>query len=331
MKQSSYWAPLVAFACLFSSGCLSRQVAEDGKGLRHAVLDMYTDQLMDNLIRAHSDMPFVQLAYSGLTVQDTDQLRGEAAAGGHIDRTQETGFTAAIARTLTRLTHHEFSVGGSAQREKQMSFTADPVTDQNDIYEAYITFAKNPALLVASDAPPPGPVHILKQCGKRYYWVPVEASQEFLALAMQTTFMRGPETAPPAAYERTILSLGEVQTAKEGDTINANLYFNEPLPNGAATAVVILDDGRKVRLQLFPLSKTTDDKPLREGEPTTRLRAQWSPKQAGFTDLNLKGRPIRIYSAEYPPEAATPSPALRPVVNELRRIRLNQSRNSVTR
>jgi len=39
-------------------------------------MDMYTDQVMDNLIRAHQNLPFVQLNYHDLLVQATDQYTG---------------------------------------------------------------------------------------------------------------------------------------------------------------------------------------------------------------------------------------------------------------
>src|SRR4051812_43482077 len=63
---------------LISSGCLARQVARDGINVRQAVLDIYTDQIMDNLIRAKTCQPFVQLAYSAILVQDVDNVSGSA-------------------------------------------------------------------------------------------------------------------------------------------------------------------------------------------------------------------------------------------------------------
>ena len=60
-----------------TSGCLARQIAKDGTDFRQALLDMYTDQAMDNLIRARNNMPFVQVAYRNLLVQDTDKLSGK--------------------------------------------------------------------------------------------------------------------------------------------------------------------------------------------------------------------------------------------------------------
>lgn len=37
---------------LVCCGCLARHIAHDGTHLREAMVDIYTDQVMDNLIRA---------------------------------------------------------------------------------------------------------------------------------------------------------------------------------------------------------------------------------------------------------------------------------------
>src|SRR5580704_10943044 len=52
------------------SGCLGRQVASDGSTFRQALLDMYTEQALNNLICARTNQPFVQLAYRDLNVTD---------------------------------------------------------------------------------------------------------------------------------------------------------------------------------------------------------------------------------------------------------------------
>ncbi len=46
---------------------------------------MYSDQVMDNLVRAHSGLPFVQLAYRDLFVSDDDTLSGTASVEQDID------------------------------------------------------------------------------------------------------------------------------------------------------------------------------------------------------------------------------------------------------
>jgi hypothetical protein len=40
--------------------------------MQHAVADIYTDQAMDNLIRARKNLPFVQLKFYQISVNDSD-------------------------------------------------------------------------------------------------------------------------------------------------------------------------------------------------------------------------------------------------------------------
>src|SRR6266478_4380262 len=75
------WAILL-IPLAICGGCLSRQIARDGTHLREAMLDIYTDQVMDNLIRARSNMPFVQMKYSNIQANDAQDL----SVNGTIDQ-----------------------------------------------------------------------------------------------------------------------------------------------------------------------------------------------------------------------------------------------------
>jgi len=314
----------------FASGCLSRQVAKDGMGFRQALLDMYTDQAMDNLIRARNNMPFVQVAYRNLLVQDTDRLTGKLDAtqtvGASRDQTFATGVSAVVRRSLQNV----YALGGSASRDRQMSFYADPITDKNDIYEAYLLFAHNPELLMVSDRKPTCNVHLMRKKDHQYYWIPVEAGPAFLDLVLRTAFMRGPETAPPAYYDVKIARIADKKDAGEG-LISLFLVFNRKVPNGSATLVATLKDGRKVRLGLDRVVEAykvdgKDVKPPAHGEEIDRLRAMWNPEAEGFTDLNLlESKAVHLYSHFFPPEAPTPDVAIQRVIDDLGRIRANQS------
>lgn len=318
------WCTLAAIGAFLLSGCLARQVARDGKSFRQALLDMYTDQVMDNLVRARENLPFVQVAYSNLVVQDTDTLHADGSTGQTAETNGALNIAGEIMTTAARNFQRTFSVAGSAERAMQMSFNADPVTNQNDIYEAYLAFANDPTFLIVSHKKPHFPVHIMRKCGHKYYWVPAEAGSAFLELVLKTTFMRGPETAPPSAYEVTITAIPEIK--KEDGNIYATLEFDKPVPNGNATMVVVLEDGRKIRQPLRRLleKRKGDEPPPPLGRPTVQLKAAWNSISEGFTEHNLIGRPARIYS-EYPPEVPAPRSNVQPIVNELERIRLNQN------
>ena len=88
--------------------------------------------------------------------------------------------------------------------------------------------------------------------------------------------------------------------------------------------MVDLDDGRRVRASLLTIATDADGKRVPLGEHTTRLKITWSPKRDGFTELNLIGRPGRVYSRDYPPEAAAPNPVLQKISIDVNQIKVNQ-------
>jgi hypothetical protein len=314
----------ILISAVVSGGCLGRQFARDGSSVQEAVADVYTDQAMENLIRARNNLPFVQLKFSGINVSDTDDL----TVSGSLKQTVQTVgdlFVAAGMRTLT----NEYDATGTGDRKRTMSLNADPVTDQNDVYARYLAFAGDPNLLVCSDERPRCPVHVLRKWHKKYYWIPCEAGPAFMDLVLKTALMRGPETAPPAAYQVKILDLLDVTPAPRGiDSTTATVVFDNAVPNGQGSLVVDLDDGRRVRASLLPIATDADGKRVPLGQPTSRLKITWSPKKQGFTELNLIGRPGRVYSRDYPPEAAVPNPVLQKIAVDVNQIKVNQFRGT---
>jgi hypothetical protein len=314
----------VMISAAVSCGCLGRQFARDGASAQEAVADVYTDQAMENLIRARNNLPFVQLKFSGINVSDTDDL----SVSGSLHQTVATArdlFIAVGMRTLT----NEYDATGTGDRKRTLSLNADPVTDQNDVYARYLAFADDPNLLVCSDEHPQGPVHVWRKWHKKYYWIPCDAGPAFLDLVLKTALMRGPETAPPAAYQVKILDVMDVTAAPAGiDSKTATVVFDNPVPNGEGSLVVDLDDGRRVRASLLPIAMDADNKRVPLGQLTSRLKITWSPIRDGFTELNLNGRPGRVYSRDYPPEAAVPNPVLQKIAIDVNQIKVNQFRRT---
>jgi hypothetical protein len=299
------------------TGCVGPQVAKDSAELRKVARDLYTDQAVENLIRARTNMPFVQLKYSTLYIQ----VEKTVDASANVDQTVDTGrdlFAAAATRTLTNVYH----LGATGRQDRIMNLTADPVTDQNDVYTAYLAFARNTALLVESEVPPCGPVHVYRKWEGKHYWVPVEAAPAFLDLVLKTSLMRGPEAAViNAAYEVKVVAVEKLEQVAGRDIANATLVFDKAVPNGPATMVMDLENGRRVRVNLWPVTKDPDGKRVDLGQPTTRLEIQWAPTKDGFGANNLMNRPVRVYSHDYPPEAPAPNPALHQINANLGQVR----------
>ena len=313
-------------------GCYRAQMRNDGNQVRSSLIDMYTDQAMDNLVRAHQNLPFVQLDFHDLLVQATDQYTGTFTNTQPFDASRSTTIAGTVSKTLMRSVGSMFSFGGTAQRQDLLSFKADPVTNQDDIYVKYLTFAKNPELFRVSDRKPNGNVHLMRKFQGCYYYVPCEAAPIFLDLVLRTTLMRGPDAAPPTSYPVTLLSADEtskVDPSGADDSINANLHFDTKVPNGKGLLVVKLDDGRKVQLAVDLIVLDANNKRVPEGSQTDTLQAQWSPIRLGFTTLNLKNSKGQFYSNDFPPDLTTIDTTTKQIKNNLESIRANQSINTL--
>jgi hypothetical protein len=311
---------LSLFAALAADGCLARQFARDGTSVQEAVADIYTDQAMENLIRARNNLPFVQLKFSGINVSDTDDLNLPLSVKQTV-ATARSLFTPTAMRTLT----NEYDATITGDRKRVMALNADPVTDQNDVYERYLAFACQPSLLICSDKPPRGHVHIVRKWRGKYYWIPCEAGPAFLDLVLKTALMRGPETVPPGFYAVKILDVMDVTPAPPGtDSTTATVVFDNAVPNGEGSLFIDLDDGRRVRASLLTMPTDANGKRIPLGQATTRLKMTWSPIRDGFTALNLLGRPGRVYSRDYPPMAPAPNPVLQKIATDVNQIKVNQ-------
>jgi hypothetical protein len=323
---------LVAFLAFLGSGCLSQQVSRDGVNVRQALLDMYTDQIMDNLIRAKTGLPFVQLSYSSLQIQDVDSVMGNIQN----TNTVASDSTRTALNAVTGVVRHftdALQLTGNAKRDRTMSLKADPITNQNDVYQLYMTFALDPNLFVCSNSKPACPVHIMRKWEKKYYWVPVEAASAFEALCLRTTFMRGPETVPPPVYwERTIATVYEYRRDPEDKdkktpmVVYAALQLDQQLPNGDGSLIATLDDGRKIVLPVQQYAQRikgdTKDLPSK-GLPTTYLQATWSPAVTGFDVENLRNLPVKILLPEFPPPLPPATLDLKKINDNLDQINLN--------
>jgi hypothetical protein len=233
-----------------------------------------------------------------------------------IDQTVTTVRNLVMAAAMRTLTN-DYKISATADRKKVLNYTCAPITDQNDVYMKYIAFADNPNLFCISDAPPRCPVHIMRKHCNKYFWVPCAAAPAFLDLCMQTTFMRGLNNAviPPGSYAVTIADVQKVMAVEGRDIANAVLVFDKPVPNGEGTLVVDLANGSKAQLNLvMPIDKDpSTNKLVDPGQLTTRLNLQWAPKADMVTADQMKGRPARFYSHDFPPEVQQSSPILQQI------------------
>jgi hypothetical protein len=325
---------LLAVLCLTtSSGCLSRQVAADGTSLRHILVDLYTEQAIDNLIRAYENRPFVQLTYTQVGVNDKDNATA-AVTGG------EAGFTRDLSSDLTKgaagavkktAFAGKIPLGFSGQRERTLGFQADPVTDRNDIYEDYLAFARNPALFQVSDHDPGCDAHIMRKCGDRWYWVPGYAGNEFLQLVQRASVAPPPSAPAEVFWETGIVSVQPHFNAKGIRVENKfELTLLRPVPNDDGLLRVTLRDSRKrwLTVSAFLEDANAPKAPLVRGTLTLRLLVQFNAKTLPpDEEALLPGATASFLSQNYPnPTPRAAADANQRIIDLLDNIRIQLTR-----
>jgi hypothetical protein len=310
---------LIGICAVCSAGCLTRQVGTDGKDFRQALLDMYTDQLMDNLVRASQNQPFVQLAYRNLIVTDGQLLKvNDSSEYDPATLTSVATATSALLVSMKGWTER-FILGGSLERDRTMQFQADPVAGRSDIFDYYQAFAADPTLFCVSAKEPDCPVYIKRKGADRWFWVPADAGGVFLQLALKTTFMLGPETPPPVYYSTRIVRFEPQyvdgwpyqpppQPARydaNGSLMHPPAYTNSwhvykyavtvdpAVPNdfqqGHDELLIALNDCRVIKLRVAPNNNTNQTVATLKTESTYPL-----------DPAVLTGRPAKFYSSAKP-------------------------------
>ena len=312
---------------LASSGCLSQQVANDSRGIRQAMIDLYTEQAIDNLIRAREALPFVQLTYNTLTVNDSDKfilgMTGGDAAFGHSNAMDLTKAAPLNKVIKTSTFAGKYPVAASAERDRLLTFHAQPVTTQNWIYEKYLAFAKNPFQFVASTEPPDGPVHICRKFGEKWYWVPVESGEAFLDLVLKTsTSASAAGTNQPMIYWEATVKKAVVPPSsgdQQANFFEYTLTLSTAIPNDRGSLQVIRPDGTKDWLAVM-FGKDRDPNVGTISEITGT-----STKALG----QLEGATIRFFAENHLnlTQQPTPGPSVQSGLENIR-IQLNKLNSS---
>lgn len=312
-----------------ASGCRSTQLANDQDHIRTAVMDLHTNQIVDNLIRYRRGLPILQLDYIHMTGTVTD------TANGTLGGSQTLGWNRSLAAPVTALSLarnfsnvFNWNVGGT--KVNQLTITAEPVTTSPSVYEAYDAFMKDPAHLMETAEPPPPcaalVIRAFAPCGgtscthrthhpEIYYWVPVAFKDAFLQLALHTVAVRTPlPTASSGAFETTVRSHRPEDVKPRG--ANGRIYsirvtVDKPVPNDAGYMVVTLKDGRRYsgpnQLRLL------FNNDLDPGTPVKELTLTFDREQLNLKDDHevkkfmsaLNGQPVSIRLNNYLPEDVT--------------------------
>lgn len=225
------------------TGCAVNQLRLDQDKIRCALLGLYTEQLMDNLVRAANGKPIIILDYG--TAQATITAKNTATTSDSYALTHTNMLSTATSTfTATRLAVYTFMGALSHDNTNIVSVTATPLTTSVEAYNAYLQFLAVPGSLQVGPAPPlPGTAHICRRYGKDYYWVPVEFKELFFDLAQATTSERGRLLLPPPEfYTVRIQELVKVIDPPNG----VEVRIDREIPNDIGR--VEFSNGRRLRL-----------------------------------------------------------------------------------
>jgi hypothetical protein len=263
-------ALLVALVLAVASpGCAVTEARYDQDKIRTALLDLYTNQVIDNLILAANGMPFIQLDYSNATATVTVNQSGSIVGAEQVNATRPLNKLARmVALALTFQSIWTYTVG--AANTNQIALTANPAINNDEIYDAYLEYLAEPgSLQMSCDPPPKGAAHIYRKWRGNYYWVPNEYRMEFLRLALLTTAQRGRRLLPvPDFYAVSIKAITDSFASKfdkQNGVIQLTVKIDKKVPND--TGRVDFDiNGKTVSFQVNQFSSTADD-PLKPDIP----------------------------------------------------------------
>jgi len=321
---------LIWVCCLASAGCAVNQVRRDHDQIRCALLDLYTNQLMDNLVRVCNGLPIVELDYTNAAATVTIHENG-AAANSPLTTTRNNVFTIAKASTTlmaTRTVLETVSGTFTADRSNQVQVTANPVNTSPDAYEAYRQFLAIPGSLQVSTCPPPdGAAHLCKRCGKEYYWVPVAFKKQFLALALAAVTDRAAAVPPPDPFYAVTLLSPVSQTFEGKGVYRIIIRLDKKIPND----VGLVEVGSGGSAARFRVAEYLPPGPQRLSQ-TDQLVVYYDENKApaGLKPVSTFTASLpmaaKVYLASHRPAPAAVSPDLRFIEFELQQIQLNQIR-----
>jgi hypothetical protein len=310
-------APCIFVATL--SGCAVYEMHKDQDLLRGTLLKLYTDQVLDNLIRASSGLPIIQIDYSSVGANvtvDASVTGGDSNTATHVSMlTMAAAKTAAITRTAL----NTIMGGASATNTNIVSLTGNPVLSSDEVYNAYLEYLGIPGSLQKSCGPPPdGTAHIWKRCNDWYYWVPLSFQKQFFDLAMITTAQRDRLLLPPDEYFHASIMAVTYETPKPQSTqVYALIQINKLIPNDSG--YVLFNDGggndnKGTRLSFVNFVPSKNERLFSTG----RLRVEVTGMALPFHLKDLKDlAPLPMAVAIHLDNNAPPPPTTRELLDRI--------------
>lgn len=310
---------LLSALLISSTGCRARQLQQDQVGFRDTIVELMTEQVMENLILAYRGMPFVHIDYT----RSTGTITQKSDAGVDVSQRDVSLIENFVGASIA---------GGQSN---QLTVTAEPVFDQNEVYDAYLEFLNpdaefGPRLIETCDPPPCGAAHICRRAENGlYYWVPIHYKTDFLKLALVTSVQRGRPLSIPSVFNNQIVDVEvtEVQGIPgEPPAFAIVLTFKSDLYNDTGMMKVPVGD-RTLEFELLPIQ---DEPAISFGKKTKQLRSKLSadstleiPKNAKEIRAILLDKVVEIQLDNHRPRTKTTNDLIEDLRAEFEIQRLN--------
>ncbi|MEE9131480.1 MAG: hypothetical protein V3T84_15795 [Phycisphaerales bacterium] len=195
---------LLISVCLAAlGGCAAERAVREQRLIREHLVDLYEDQIRDNLVRIKTGRAFVHVNYSKLQGKTRDQVFGKIQAGNQ--NTEVAGDNNIIIEGPGR---NDITVVGEVTLGDEISVSGEPVIGNATVYDAYILFAEQ---FVKKHSAEDESEHLWEYTYKKEdgtsvtYCVPIPKQET-----------NGKANGPKKAYERLIwlTTLDQGKTAK---------------------------------------------------------------------------------------------------------------------
>lgn len=282
---------LLAPACLglALTSCGTTKAKRNHDQLRTAMMKYNDDQIMDNLIRAHNGFPIMHFDITQVRAEVADTITAVIGGGEEIvhssgrdpSRSSELVRNSAggvVTSTLTRTVGVAAAAGSVVTRPFNYSLTPSrvntisvevlPVTDKNEVYEAYEAFIAlgggdsvrdeihNTRPNYPKHSDEEDAVHVGMERDGVYYWIPKKYKKEFFQLCLVASVKRGgppgSEGAPADAATSDAAKGASISSRKSLPNALRSQAVSPQLPKSDDTKLLkdLLEEQRKTNREL---------------------------------------------------------------------------------
>jgi hypothetical protein len=239
-------------------GCRSTQLGYDQRNMRETLLELYQNQVLDNLVRTKKNLPIVHIDYGNLNGTITQEA--SLSAGDDLTSTNQGFAAGAAGALLKRVRTAVLKFSGGAKHTNQLTLNGSPVITSNAVYQAYAAAAADDVIKPMTTPLKDGEAHLTYRFQNETWYVPDEKKDAFFELYLKTTVKRQAQTTIVAKRE----VFGAEKISEKSGRSQLEIKLKESIPNDSGTLTVNID-GRERIFRYKPVP----DVPI--GHPTDRI------------------------------------------------------------